>query len=137
LAGGIQAIFFDFYGVLELNHQPNDLVVDLARRLKQRYRIGVISNASARLEERLRNGWGAIADFDAVITSGRTGFQKPLTPIFEHAARSVSLTPESCVHIDDSQLHVDGARHAGFRAVLYTGDIAALEGELRQLGVKW
>ena len=137
MAGGIQAVFFDFYGVLELNHQPNDPVVDLARRLNERYRIGVISNASVRLEERLQNGWGTIASFDAVITSGRTGGTKSGVAIFKHAAERVGLPPVSCVHIDDMPENVDGARRAGFNAVLYTGDFAALEEELRQIGMKW
>jgi HAD superfamily hydrolase (TIGR01509 family) len=136
-APAIRAVFFDFYGVLEDRGRPQPGVTELASRLRRHYLVGVISNASERLEGRLRNGWGAIDGFDAVITSGRTGHQKPSAPIFGHAAWTLGLQPPACVHVDDSPGHVEGARHAGFHAVLFTGDIAASEDDLREIGLRW
>ncbi len=137
MSGGIRAVFFDFYGVLEDYGRPNEPVVELARRLQETYKVGVLSNASVRLEARLQNGWGAIERFDAVITSGRTGLEKPFKPIYLYAAKALDLPPEACVHVDDSPGHVEGARRAGLHAIFYTGDTSALERELRELGLAW
>lgn len=137
VSANVRAVFFDFSGVLERGSRPNDAVVDLADHLSEHYRIGVISNALESLEAHLRNGWGSLTHFDSVITSGRTGLDKPFPLIFLHAAEAVGLSPQSCVHIDDSPSNVGGAREAGFQAVLYNGEIASLERELRELGIDW
>jgi len=41
------------------------------------------------------------------------------------------------VHIDDLAHNVEGARQAGFYGIHHRGDYAALERELRLLGVEW
>lgn len=137
MTGGIQAVFFDFYGVLEDHGQPNEPVVRIALLLQARYRVGVISNASARLETRLVNGWGEVKRFDTVVTSGRVGTTKDEVAIFRFAARQLGLPANACFHVDDDRWNVETARRAGFGGVHYSGDDEELDAALRKAGLEW
>lgn len=112
-------------------------VVALARALKARYRLGVLSNATARLESELHDFHGIGHLFDVIVNSFRVGMAKPDPRIYALAAERVGVSPGACLHIDDLPHNVDGAREAGFRAVHHKGDFPALEVELRSLGVVW
>ena len=75
--------------------------------------------------------------FDVVINSARVGVAKPNPRIYHKAAGALGVEPAACVHIDDVEDNVHGAREAGFAAIHYEGDYPALERELRALGVEW
>jgi putative hydrolase of the HAD superfamily len=112
-------------------------VVALARRLKGRYRLGVLSNATDRLESELHDYHGIADVFDVIVNSYRVGMAKPDRRIYELAAARLGVAPAACLHIDDLPHNVEGAREAGFRAVHHNGHYPALEFELRSLGVDW
>ena len=71
---------------------------------------------------------------DDVMT--RTVITVGPTATIEQAAKAFGIDPSASLFIDDSQKNVDGARAAGWQAVLFT-DVPTLERDLRQLGVKW
>jgi putative hydrolase of the HAD superfamily len=112
-------------------------VVRLAQRLKASYRVGVLSNSTRRLERHLLKPYGLLEVFHVVINSARVGVAKPDTRIYHAAAKSVGEPPEACVHIDDLEPNVHGAREAGFHAIHHRGDFGTLERELRALGLAW
>lgn len=112
-------------------------VVRLAEGLKSRYRVGLISNSTKRLEKELLEGNGIDHLFEVVVNSARVGVAKPDRRIYHLAAERIGVAPAACVHIDDLEQNVQGAREAGFQAVHYTGDYPSLERELRSLGVEW
>ena len=112
-------------------------VMSLIDGLRGRYRVGMISNATLGLEDELRDHHKIHDLFDIIVNSARVGFAKPDARIFHHAAASLGLLPSACVHVDDLPHNVAGARDAGFHAVHYEGDGAALGRELRALGVEW
>lgn len=112
-------------------------MVELVRRLRVRYRVGMISNALPNLEEILRERHGIFHLFDLVVNSSRVGLAKPDVRIYRLAARQLGVPPAACVHIDDLWENVEGARAAGFQAIHYNGDYPALERELRSLGLEW
>lgn len=112
-------------------------VIGLARRLRSRYQVGVLSNTTVMLEDHLLAPNGILDMWDVIINSARVGIAKPDAGIYAAAAQAVGLAPEECVHIDDLENNVIGARAAGFQAVHHTGDFCALEASLRALGVAW
>jgi 2-haloacid dehalogenase len=59
---------------------------------------------------------------------------KPDRGIYDHHAKAFGLNPAAALFIDDSQKNVDGAKAAGWQAVLFT-DAATLEKDLRRLGI--
>ena len=113
-------------------------VVRLARQLRARdYRVGVLSNATDRLESELHDYHGLGDTFHVIVNSYRVGFAKPDARIYRLAAERIGVEASACLHIDDLEHNVKGAREVGFRAVHHVGDFAALESQLRSLGVDW
>jgi putative hydrolase of the HAD superfamily len=111
-------------------------VVGLAQRLAARYDVGVLSNATPRLESELNDYHKLGGVFKVIVNSCRVGVAKPDARIYHLAAERMGVEPSACVHIDDLEHNVEGARQAGFFGIHHTGDYAALERELRSLGVE-
>lgn len=112
-------------------------VVALAETLKTGHKVGVLSNSTLRLEDELLAPAGILDMWHVVINSARVQVAKPDERIYRIAAERIGLPPEECVHIDDLPHNIDGARAAGMHAVHHEGDYAALESNLRALGVAW
>lgn len=96
-----------------------DDVAPCLRRLKARgMKLAVISNWDERLRPLLR----ALAldhFFEVVIVSREVGCHKPDPRVFESAARHLGVAPDTILHVGDSASEdFEGARQAGFRAVL-------------------
>jgi putative hydrolase of the HAD superfamily len=98
--------------------EPN---LELARRLRPRYQVSVLSNADVSLRSRLeRDGLDRL--FDDVVVSAEVGMAKPEPAIFRLAAKRLGLAPGECVFVDDWDKNVEAARDVGMQAVLYRMD---------------
>ncbi len=93
----------------------------LIRRLKGRYRLGLLSNT---------NEWhfrGHIATvpvfplFDAVTLSYEVREMKPGERIYRDALAKLGLPPDACVFIDDVEENVAAARKLSMRGIRYEG----------------
>jgi HAD superfamily hydrolase (TIGR01549 family) len=104
--------------------KPIPEMVALARELTGRgVKVAVLSNSEGKLAELLAEI--GIADaFAAIIDSGRVGIEKPDARIFAHTLDAIGAT--EAVHIGDSwTADIEGALHAGWRAVWYRSRPAA------------
>jgi putative hydrolase of the HAD superfamily len=99
-------------------------------RLRQRgLRLGVISNWDERLVP-LLEAIGLAKCFDATAVSIEVGEAKPGRKIFDFAQRELGLGAAHIVHIGDSPVEdVNGARAAGFEALLISRSKPAVHGE--------
>ena len=92
--------------------------------------LGILSNSSdgARREDSRRFGIPEAAD--VVVYSHEVGVAKPDPAVYELTAQRLGVAPHEIAFLDDSPIAVDGARAAGWQAVLHTdtaSSIAALE----------
>ncbi len=71
-----------------------------------------------------------------ITVSGEIRAIKPDRAIYDHHVQSFDLEPAASLFIDDSPKNVDGAKAAGWQAVLFT-DAPTLEADLVRLGVKF
>ncbi len=87
-------------------------------RIREKYRIAVISNADGHIDKVL--GRCGIADCFATITdSGNVGHEKPHPAIFEAALRSMGAKPAESLYVGDVySVDYVGATKAGMQAVL-------------------
>ncbi|HEY4193009.1 MAG TPA: HAD family phosphatase [Mesorhizobium sp.] len=69
-----------------------------------------------------------------VTVSGEIRQIKPDRAIYDHHTASFSLDPAATLFIDDSQPNVDGAKAAGWQAVLFTG-ADKLKSDLKTYGI--
>jgi HAD superfamily hydrolase (TIGR01509 family) len=101
------------------------------------YRLGILSNTSElHWEHCLRRYCLLGAAFDVYALSYRIGRCKPEPEIFRAAAGLAGVAPGEVFFTDDLPGHVEGARAAGFDAVLYTST-AELAATLRARGVRF
>lgn len=90
------------------------------RRLRERYRIYLLSNTNAimwdtRIAADFRIEGRELADyFDGVATSFEARSLKPSAEIFEYTVRKFGIRPEETVFLDDSAANVEAARRLGF-----------------------
>jgi putative hydrolase of the HAD superfamily len=110
-------------------HAP---VIDLIRDLRGRYKLGLLSNATVTLEDRLAE-YGLHENlFDDIVNSSRVGLAKPDPEIYKLAAKRLDLAPEVCFFIDDYHVNVRAAREVGMMAHHFQG-YEGLRAELEQL----
>jgi len=113
LRAALRAVF-DMEGAL----CPYPEVVRVLETLRaEGYRLGVISNWSWNLEERVRQV-GLDRYFDLVLASACAGCQKPHPRIFQQALAALGCLPHEAIHIGDSyRADVIGARGVGMEAL--------------------
>lgn len=89
------------------------------RRLAEKFRIAVISNADGRIENVLSRC--GIADcFESITDSGIVGVEKPRREIFEAALKTMNASAEESVYVGDVySVDYVGARSAGMDAILF------------------
>jgi len=87
-------------------------------RLKQKYRLGIISNADGHIADLfVKVGLGDC--FETVTDSGCVGVQKPHPEIFRAALRSLDVLAEESVYIGDVySIDYVGARAVGMQAIV-------------------
>ncbi len=94
--------------------KPFPDTLDALRRLKSRYRLGVLSNIDDDL-------FAPILDklerpFDVVITAEQVRSYKPADPHFTEALNRLDLAPDRVLHAAESRFHhIEPAGRLGFR----------------------
>lgn len=107
----------------------------LVRRLKRRYRLGLLSNTN---ELHYRFGIRPVEIFplfDAVTLSFEVRAMKPDRRIYQDMLGKLALPAGACVYIDDIAENVEAGREAGFIALHYTTHGTLIE-ELAGAGVE-
>ena len=97
----------------------NQELLEYARSLKPKRRIGLLSNAWENTRQRLEGRYGFINDFDISIFSAEVGKRKPDEDIFMLALEKLNVKPKEAIFIDDFVSNVRGAQNAGLHAILF------------------
>lgn len=105
----------------------------LAARLRQRYRVYLLSNIGD-LHWRHLNERFAIAQIaDDVLPSFQAGVMKPHAAIYEQAEQRFGLTPSQTVFIDDRFDNIVAVRRRGWHGIVHRS-AGATVAELQRLG---
>jgi epoxide hydrolase-like predicted phosphatase len=110
----------------------NTELIEYARRLRPRYRTGIISNSFVGAREREQAAYGFEDLVDQIVYSHESGMSKPDPRIYALACARLGARPEEIVFLDDSDVCVAGAREAGMHAIRYHGNAQAIA-EIRRL----
>ena len=101
------------------DNPPNESLFSYIRNnLKDRYKIGFLSNASDDFLSDLFSD-EQLALFDDFVISYQVRLAKPDRQIYKLAANRLTLMPEECVFVDDIEQYCTAARDAGMSAVQY------------------
>ncbi|MGC3968447.1 MAG: HAD family phosphatase [Pirellulales bacterium] len=102
------------------------------------HRLGILSNTCDMHTEFFSDGrYSHIpSDFDVVVLSYKLKLMKPDASIYLKAAEMAGVAPQEVFYTDDIQANVDGAKAAGFDAVLFTS-AAEYAAEARKRGIRF
>lgn len=103
-------------------------------RLRERYRLLVLSNTNPIHFSMLRANYPLFRQFHDFVLSYEVGALKPEARIYQAAIARAGCFPEECLFTDDILRNVEAAREQGMDAVAFLS-AAQLEGELRTRGV--
>jgi putative hydrolase of the HAD superfamily len=110
----------------------NPEVVDAARELRDRYKVGLLSNAFPTQQEVIREHHDIDVDaaFDVYVNSAAVGLSKPNPAIYHLTLEQLGVAPERAIFLDDMLRNIDAARHVGLHAIQFVNpgvSLAALE----------
>lgn len=112
----------------------NRETVALAKRLRERYRVGILTNVNA-LHAEIDRRRGLFEPFDPVIISSQVGFAKPQREIYMLALARLGREPHECVLIDDREDNLEIPKAMGFHVIQFENG-AQLPEALQRLGVE-
>jgi epoxide hydrolase-like predicted phosphatase len=109
----------DIDTMLDNETAKNTGLLGYIARLKETYKIGLLSNVASNWirEQFLTPDEQGL--FDDVIFSYEVGMTKPDPRIFALAAKRLGVEPAACILVDDVDSTCDSARQFGMQAVLY------------------
>jgi len=108
-------------------------VVGLIKRLKQRYRIGILSNIGADVLTNLIERNGLAEFFDVVIASSTLRLVKPNPNLFDYALQQLGFSCHEVVFVDDTDRNVEEAKRHGIESILFHS-ATQVESDLQKLG---
>lgn len=124
----------DLHKHFKSNGLLNAPLVETIKLLKQKYRIGLLSNTCTEEIAPLLEQNELRPLFDVVVISSETGFAKPDPEIFKYALDKLSAVPEHTLFIDDSERNINSAKSLGLHTVRYV-DHDQVRGDLEALGL--
>jgi putative hydrolase of the HAD superfamily len=106
----------------------------IARRLKGRYKLFLLSNVNRLHYEYVEKKFDIIKIFDEIILSYAVGAMKPEKRIFEDAIGKAGGDRRAVLYIDDREDLIKEAEQMGIKSIRYEG-APKLEEELKKRGV--
>jgi putative hydrolase of the HAD superfamily len=114
---------------------PKQATFELVKRLKGRYRLGLLSNTNEWHFEFGIKPVGIFPLFDAVTLSFEVHAMKPDRKMYDDMLAKLALPAGACVYIDDIAEYVAAGRAIGLHGIHYTTHERLLE-DLAKAGVE-
>ena len=118
----------EFMGMIwrEYLGTANTELIEYVRRLRPRYRTGIVSNSFVGAREREQAAYGFEDLVDEIVYSHESGMAKPDPRIYALVCERLGARPAETVFLDDIEQCVAGARDAGLNAVRYRDNAQAI-----------
>jgi len=117
-------------------HAYDDSVALMEKLIDAGHDVTLLTNWAADTFVEARQRFPFLGKPRGVTVSGEIRAIKPDRAIYDHHVKAFGIEPSAALFIDDSQKNVDGAKAAGWQAVLFTG-VEPLEADLSRLGIRW
>ena len=115
-------------------HAYDDSVAVMLGLIERGHDVTMLTNFAADTFAEARRRFDFLNRPRGVTVSGEVGLIKPDAAIYDRHAQDFGLEPAATIFIDDSPANVEGAKAAGWDAVLFTG-ADKLRADMRALGL--
>jgi epoxide hydrolase-like predicted phosphatase len=109
--------------------------VDVIKKLKEKYRLAVLSNNATEWVARIKEMIDIEGIFDVLIFSNEVKMMKPDREMFMLCAEKLGLKPDECLFVDDQDNNLDAAKSFGFNIIKFE-NAGQLEQDLKKMGVE-
>ena len=96
-------------------------VVEIIKKLKQNYSLGLLSNASSNYLRKILQDNDLNNLFNDLVISSEVGMIKPNPQIFEIALDNLGVQPSEAIFIDDWPSNIEAAKEVGIHGILFSG----------------
>ena len=111
-------IFKKYLKLYEKNWQVFDDTVEVLEKLKNKYKLGIITNGDGIQQRQKMENTRLNNYFSEIIISSEVGASKPKKEIFEIACKKIKEDPKNCLMIGDIyKLDIEGAVNTGLNAI--------------------
>ena len=116
----INTIAHDYIEFLTDNNHLFDGAIEVLDYLKPRYKLHIITNGFANVQEKKINNALLSGYFNTITNSELAGVKKPNSIIFDYAVNSARASKENSIMIGDClDADVNGALNAGLDAIFF------------------
>ena len=114
--------------------QKNRAVYHLARQLKEKYKLALLSNVNRLHFDYVRKKFPVFDPFHNIVLSCEVGLRKPDPSIYQKIIDILQVPAQSIFYTDDRQELIDGANSLGIQGFVFK-DIDKLKRDLSHKGV--
>ena len=122
--GDLVEIEEEYLKTIELS----DGFMDFIQRVRQEYKLAIISNDSSRWSSYLRKKFDIDKYFDVISISGELKVKKPDERIFLYTVEKLGVRAEDCLYVDDRRSNLGAAKRVGMHPVLLNSRNVMYEG---------
>lgn len=116
----IKAIFWDFFGVINIDGKLNPEVAKFIKLNKNKYKFAILSASNLDLRPWLKDE--DILDYFSLIQiTSEVNLTKTDPNFYIKALEAINLKPNETLFIDDIRSYLDVASKLGIKTKLYTG----------------
>ncbi|MBS3084265.1 HAD family phosphatase [Candidatus Pacearchaeota archaeon] len=112
------------YPLCKYNFQKNDLndnLIKIVKKLKERYKIALLTNNNKEYCEEFLFKTGLNKLFDVVVLSYEVGYRKPAPEIYQILIRRLKVKPQEILYVDDGASKLIPAKKIGMDTIQYKG----------------
>ena len=114
----IKAIFWDFFGVINIDGKLNKEVSDFLKSNKDKYKFAILSASNTDLRPWLKDN--DILDYFSLIQiTSEVNLTKTDPKFYKKALEELNLKSNEALFIDDIQSYLDVAAKLGIKTELY------------------
>ncbi len=98
---------------------PNYSVIEILKKIKNRYRLILLSNTDCLRFSFIQQRFPEIMIFDSLVLSYQVGLMKPHPQIYRLALQAAQVEPPEALFIDDLEENIRTAETLGLATILY------------------
>jgi len=115
----MKAIFWDFFGVINIDGKLNQDVANFIEHNSKKYTFAILSASNVDLKPWLKEN-GILEYFSLVQTTSELGLSKTDPKFYQNALNALNLKPSEVLFIDDIQSYLNVADKVGLKTTLYS-----------------
>ncbi|MCX5692550.1 MAG: HAD-IA family hydrolase [Candidatus Omnitrophica bacterium] len=115
-------VFLPIWNDIFFETPLNKKIQDFLKKIKNRYKIAMISNINETHYGFLKEKMPIFREFDKLILSYEIGFRKPSPEIYDAALRAVGAKNSGAFYIDDRADLIEAASKLGIKGVAFNGE---------------